>query len=243
MNLLLFIGTLYAIEPKEIIESAVERQQIENSIQTIRMTLVSKSGATKSRMFTMKLRRDSDALRSYTRFSEPSDIRGTQIVFIDRPNKKDPQLIYLPALKRVQRIVGRAQNGSFMGSDFSFADLEQSLSGEETHTLEHEDAEWWTIRSTDPNHKNYLYWSTKISKKDQIPYQVDYYAKNNTLLKRLTVENTREQDGRVIPIKTRMENHKKGTQTILEITEIRLNVPPEELPLDMFSPAYMEEND
>ena len=112
MNTLLFSALLYAKDPKEILEEAIQKQQLENSIQTVQMTLVSKSGSKQIRVFSMMIRRDDDALRSYTRFEKPNEIRGTQLVFVDRPNKKDPQLMYLPALGRVQRIAGNAQKGA-----------------------------------------------------------------------------------------------------------------------------------
>ena len=243
MIALFYSVALCAKEPKEIIEEAIAKQQIENSVQTIEMTLISRSGSEQKRVFEIMIRKDEDALRSYTRFLSPADIKGTQLVSIDRPGKKDPQLLYLPALKRVQRISGSAQKGSFMGSDFSFSDLELNMADNEIHSLESEDDSWWIIKTVSPNHKVYSSWSSKISKKDQLPYQIDYYAKNNTLIKSFVVEETKNKDGRIIPVKTRMKHKKKGSQTILEIQDIRLNVAPQEIPLHIFSPSYMEEND
>lgn len=243
MIALFYSAILFAKEPKEIIEEAIAKQQLENSIQTVEMTLVSPSGSEEKRTFEVVLRKDEDALRSYTRFLSPADIKGTQLVSIDRPGKKDPQLLYLPALKRVQRISGGAQKGSFMGSDFSFSDLELNISGTEVHSLESEDEDWWIVKTVPSQHKVYSSWSSKISKKDQLPYRIDYYAKNNTLLKSFVVEETQNKSGRIVPTKTRMKNQKKGSQTILEIQSIRLNVDPKEIPIRMFSPSYMEEND
>ena len=136
--------------PKEILEKAIEKRKFKNSYQELTMTLFAKNGAKRERSMQIYLQKDEDTLRSYTRFTAPADIKGTQLLFVDRPKQDDPQLLYLPALKRVQRISGRKKKGSFMGSDFQFSDLELSLSGTETHTLLSEDEQNWVIQSQDP---------------------------------------------------------------------------------------------
>ena len=41
----------------------------------------------------------------------------------DDPVRDDDQWLYLPALKKTKRIATGDKSGSFMGSDFSYADL------------------------------------------------------------------------------------------------------------------------
>ena len=104
-------------------------------IQQMQMTLVGRNGAKRERKFEMRVRKDGEVLRSYVRFSHPTDVSGTQLVIVDNPDKVDEQLLYLPALKRTNRIAGKARKGSFMGSDFSFEDLEISDSSAAKHSL------------------------------------------------------------------------------------------------------------
>ena len=78
------------------------------------MTLYAKNDTQQIRQMEIHVRKDSDVLRSYTRFTAPSEIEGTQLLFVDHPNQEDPQLLYLPALKRIQRISGAKKNGSFL---------------------------------------------------------------------------------------------------------------------------------
>lgn len=223
--------------PKEILETAIEKRQFKNSIQELTMTLFAKNGAKKERNMKIFLRKDDDTLHSYTRFTSPADIKNTQLLFVDRPQQEDPQLLYLPALKRIQRISGNKKKGSFMGSDFQFSDLELSLSGDETHTILSEDEKNWVIQSQDPKNKQYKHWITTISKTDYLPYTIEYYAKNGTLFKTLSIEETMNVDEHVIPKTTIMTNHKKGTKTQLQIQTIDIKT---EIPLDMFTPQQME---
>lgn len=227
-------------DPKEILETAIEKRQFHNSIQVLTMTLFAKNGSKTERSMEIHLRKDDEVLRSYTRFTSPPEIANTQLLFVDHPQREDPQILYLPALKRTQRISGSKKKGSFMGSDFQYSDLEMSLSGNETHTLLSEDEKTWTIQSQDPQNKQYKHWTTTISKADYIPYKVEYYAKNGTHLKTLSIEETMEVDHRIIPKTTVMTDHKKGSKTQIQIKKIQVNLSEEALPLDRFTVQQME---
>ena len=67
---------------------------------------------------------------------------------VDNPDTIDEQVLYLPALKRTNRIAGRARKGSFMGSDFAYEDLEISDAASATHALVSETDAVWVIDST-----------------------------------------------------------------------------------------------
>jgi hypothetical protein len=241
--LLFFPMIAHASDPKEILEEAIAKQQVENSIQTLTMVLISKNGSTQERTMEIHIRKDDDALRSYTHFIDPPEIAGTQLLFVDHPHKDDPQLLYLPALKRVQRISGSKKNGSFLGSDFRFSDLELSLNDKETHTLLSEDDKNWVIQSIDPKDKQYSSWQTTISKRDHLPYTIEYYAKNGSLAKTFSIEETMILDDRLIPKVTQMTNHKKGSKTRLTIEKIEINLSEDKLPLERFTPQNLRAND
>ena len=241
--LMLFSSLSLAKTPTEILEEAIAKQKIENSIQTITMTLIAKNGTKQERTMEIHVRKDEDAVRSYTRFSSPPEIAGTQLLFVDVPNQDDPQLLYLPALKRVQRISGSKKEGSFLGSDFLFSDLELSLDSNETHNIISEDDENWVIQSSNPQSKQYKHWITTISKKDLLPYSIAYYAKNGSHLKTFSIEKTMTVEGRLIPSLTTMSNHIKGTKTQLEVNTIEINLSSEKLPMERFSPQNLKIND
>ena len=229
----------YAQDPKEILEEAISKRQFQNSIQSLNMTLIAKNGSVQERSMEIHLRKDEDILRSYTRFTAPPEIANTQLLFVDHPKQDDPQLLYLPALKRVQRISGNKKKGSFLGSDFQYSDLELSLSGSETHTLLSEDDKRWVIQSEDPKNKQYKRWTTTISKVDHLPHTVEYYAKNGTHIKTLSIEETMTVEGQIIPKTTIMVNHKKGTKTRISIQDIDVNLSEDKLPLERFSPQQL----
>ena len=227
---------------QDIITQAQQTQKVDNSIQKLRMVLVSKSGAERVRELEMRIRRDGEVISSYTRFSHPSDVSGTQLIVIDSPDTIDEQLLYLPALMRVQRIAGRARTGSFLGSDFSFEDLEISGADEAQHTLISEDDTTWIIDTTPGEGSSYSRLRSTVSKSDYLPRKVEYFDKKGAALKVLTVEETTTDGSTVVPTRSVMHNLQKGTTTRLEIIEHQLNVAPEQIPEETFTASFMERN-
>jgi len=69
--------------------------------------------------------RKADLRRSRVDIVEPADVRGTAILLLEQAGDRDDlQYIYLPEYKKAKRITGSQKNGSFLGSDLTFADLE-----------------------------------------------------------------------------------------------------------------------
>ncbi len=226
--------------PREIVEEAEARRRIDNSVQTVKMTLISKSGSERVREFELKVRRDDDAVRSHTRFLAPADVAGTAMVIVDRPDQIDEQLLYVPALRRVTRISGRARSGSFLGSDFSFEDLEVSNSDTAKHTLVSEDTEVWVIETVPGPDSSYGRIVSSVRKSDYLPVKVEYFDDKGAPLKTLTVLDTLTSKNASFPKTSEMVNLKKGTKTRLEVQEYRVDVPKEELPDSLFSQTELE---
>jgi hypothetical protein len=57
------------------------------------------------------------------RFLSPADVQGTSVLVFDYEAKADDVWIYLPALRKTRRIVSSQKSQSFMGSEFSYGDL------------------------------------------------------------------------------------------------------------------------
>jgi hypothetical protein len=57
-------------------------------------------------------------------FMAPNDIKGTALLNWKNETREDDQWLYLPALKKTQRIAGSEKKKYFMGTDFTYADLE-----------------------------------------------------------------------------------------------------------------------
>jgi hypothetical protein len=84
-----------------------------------------KSGRTRSLAFNAKSRRYSPPLgKSVITFKAPADVAGMTFLQIQNSSSDDERFLYTPELKRSRRIAGSNRSESFMGTDYSFADLD-----------------------------------------------------------------------------------------------------------------------
>lgn len=62
--------------------------------------------------------------KSVSFFLSPTDVAGTAYLNYDYSDQRDDDSwLYLPALKQVRRVAAGDRSGSFMGSDFSYSDI------------------------------------------------------------------------------------------------------------------------
>jgi predicted RND superfamily exporter protein len=73
------------------------------------------------------------------RFYAPADVNGTSILLIEHSRSDDDIWIYLPALKKVRRLVASNKRDSFAGTDFSYGDVIGYAVDDWRHTLVGED--------------------------------------------------------------------------------------------------------
>jgi uncharacterized protein len=87
--------------------------------------LVSSDGATRMRRTVgqSKLKDGSSDMKRVTRFVEPADVRGTSTLVVEQAGRDDDIWVYLPALHKVRRLVASNKKDSFLGTDFSYADV------------------------------------------------------------------------------------------------------------------------
>ena len=119
-----------AAEPptgREIMERVDARDDGDNSdVQDLEMVLIDKRGASSACASCARYGRDvGEDKQSIMFFLSPADVEDTGFLTYDYddPARDDDQWLYLPALTKTKRIASSDKSGSFMGSDFSYADM------------------------------------------------------------------------------------------------------------------------
>ncbi len=124
-------------ELMEIMEKNFIVSKVPDSVADATFTLINKTGQERVRKTfgTTKLQENGIDNMRMTRFLSPPDVKGTVSLLIEHADKDDDIWIYLPALKKVRRLVSNNKKDSFVGTDFSYADVIGYKVGEWHYTL------------------------------------------------------------------------------------------------------------
>lgn len=168
-------------------------------------------------------------------FLSPSDVRGTKTLLIEHTGKDDDMWIYLPAMKKVRRLVSNNKKDSFVGTDISYGDMighrvedwKPAIIGEENI----DDKNCWIIeflpRSTDVSESSgYSKRIVWVGKESFVSIKGKSYDLSGQLLKKFKTKNLQKVDAvnnKWQPMYLEVENVQTSHKTILEINNYKAN--------------------
>ncbi|MCK4879853.1 MAG: outer membrane lipoprotein-sorting protein [Bacteroidales bacterium] len=182
------------------------------------------------------------------KFISPAEVRGTGILIFDYPEKSDDMWIYLPALRKTRRIVSREKSKSFMGSEFSNAnmtapgldDFSYSLLGKETINGK----SCYQVVSTPVNidledeygYSRSVAW---VDENNYLVYQIHYFDFDGELFKAITNSEFRELDrerGRYMVTRMKAINHQNKRSSEMVMDQVAVTT----TNASYFTVAYLE---
>jgi hypothetical protein len=182
-------------------------------------------------------------------FNAPADIRGTKTLLIEHSGGDDDIWIYLPAMKKVRRLVANNKKDSFVGTDFSYGDVIGYRVEDWNHTLLREETaagtDCWVIQSTPKSARvgevsGYSKRISWIDKRSYVAVKSEVYDAQGALLKRLAQDDIREVDPnnhKWQAMRVSAENIQTGHKTIIELKNFKANVGVSDAE---FTPAVLE---
>ncbi len=209
----------------------------------LRMTLTERDGSARTRVMEILGRRSSGLLQTVVRFLSPQDVAGTAFLMLEQRGQRSEQHIYLPGLRRTRRIVGRETEGSFMGSDFTYADMQGVDPQHATHTRMPDEkvgpTACYVVESMIKPDARSAYAKTQswVRTTDYLPLRTRFYDRAGKLLKTLYTRRVGELSGKPIVMEARMENQQTGHQTDLVVEAIERS---DGLPDATFTPSALE---
>jgi hypothetical protein len=113
------------LSAREIMEKVDARDDGDHSVEDLEMVLIDPRGGERVRRLRAYGRDVGRDEQSIMFFESPADVERTGFLTYDYkdPARDDDQWLFLPALSRTKRIASADKSGSFMGSDFSYADM------------------------------------------------------------------------------------------------------------------------
>ncbi|WP_444997188.1 outer membrane lipoprotein-sorting protein [Aliikangiella sp. IMCC44359] len=196
----------------------------------------------------MNLKRENErgSLRLF-RFVEPVDVSGVSFLIHENGADSDDIWMYLPSLSKTRRILSSSKHDSFMGSDFSYADLMSARTEEYKHEFINDtecmpidiNESCFIVQSTVLSEDNvrslgYQKLITYVSSQSFLPYRIRYFNKKNEELKKQNLSSF-VQDIKTstwIAQKRVMETIKKKSVSTLLLNTVKMG---EEYEKRMFS--------
>ncbi len=118
-------STAQELSAYEVMARVDARDDGETRIAQYTMVLIDRRDRQRSRDLVIYSKDYGEDSRTLSSFESPADIAGTAYLNHDwaDPDRDDDSWLYLPAMQRVRRIASSDTSDSFLGSDFTYADI------------------------------------------------------------------------------------------------------------------------
>jgi hypothetical protein len=236
---------------RDIMDKVTTTRKLDGSEAVIKMTVLGEGGQAREREISMatKLYDGGKTEKRIYRFLSPADVQGTGILVYDYADKPDDVWIYLPALRKTRRVVSSQRSQSFMGSEFSYGDLNIPSLDDFTYTLVKEEpmgGEPCYVVDLVPKNKEIAdaegyskktYW---VSKAKMAVLRGLYYDKDGKLLKELVAQDIKLLDAknkRYRAMHMEMTNKQNGRKSVFDTKKVTFSPNTKD---DFFTTAYLE---
>src|SRR4030043_896397 len=225
----LFNISAHALTGTDVAQKVFDRDHGKDSYAKTEMTLIDKKGNTRVREMISQRKKFGELEKSLIRFTSPADIEGTGFLSWENKDRDDDQFLYLPALRRVRRIVTSQKDMGFVNTDFTYEDLQRRKVENDQHRLLGEgkikDWQCWILESipkkeSDSQYGKFVSW---VVKEIYVPIKVEFYDKKGQMAKRYVVEKLQKIDGIWTEMELVMHDLKNNHETKLKVKETRYN--------------------
>ncbi|RMH36519.1 MAG: outer membrane lipoprotein-sorting protein [Deltaproteobacteria bacterium] len=207
----------------------------------VTMVLVDARGHRRERTLVMRSRTDGDTRYAFVRFVAPHDVAGTAFLGVDAGGERT-QHLFLPALHRTRRISSSQRNASFVGTDYSYADMDlrdvedaaarrradERVGGRDCYVIEARPA------SSDSEYARIDLW---IDKESLLPLRMQFFGDGGREIKRFAARKLDRVDGRWVILESKMVDLRRQHATVLRVDHIDLR---DDIPLERFTVRALE---
>jgi len=228
---------VHSQDPDEILKKIEQNMSSDNRIFESSMTI---HGARTNRTVTSKSYSVGDK-QSFTEYLSPAREKGTKML------KLENQLwIYSPSTDRIIQISGHMLRQSVMGSDLSYEDMMEDRKVTEIYSAVVtgnemiEGRKTWILELT-AKVSDVAYYKRKmwVDAERYVPMREELYAKSGQLLKRTTLSEVENINGRWFPMKVVYKDMlKQGDGTEFRITSVKFD---QKIPEYIFTKASLKQ--
>jgi len=168
--------------------------------------------------------------RSVLRFTLPAEVKGVALLIVNHPDRASDQWMWTPALERDRRIALQDRSTRFFATDFSFEDLEERDVDQYDYRMMGEEAvdgvPCWRIEATPKRGRSSQYSHSHLwIRRDNYAFARIENLVRGAVARRLEYRDLRNVDGIWTAHRLEMADLRRGSRTILTISQLAYNVP------------------
>jgi outer membrane lipoprotein-sorting protein len=209
------------------------------SVRRLDITISSENGESTRYTAAQARKQTPDGDAMLTVLLAPEATRGIAVVVRERPQQDDVLWVYLPAVRRVRKIVPAARYEAFVHSDFTYADL-GFVSMRETYKLlpaeKVDGATRYVLQETPRDRWQYARIVDHVAPDTWLPLRREFYDPSNTLWKVEELADVTAVDGVPTPTRVRMQDVQQGGSSEIHVSAVRYDV---DVPDTLFEPEHL----
>ena len=226
-----------ALTANEIVARGEDAMRVKGVQGISTMRIIDEKGGERVRKMKQasKLFDNGETEKRLIRFMEPADVKGTGLLTFDYKSKGDDLWLYMPALRKVRRIVSTEKAKNFLGSEFSYSDMSPPSPDEFTFKLLGEEKikdvlcykiEWIPKSEVVAKENGFSRRVIFVGKEDFMFRKSLYYDSEDKLFKELIVHEIKELDTKNHKFRAmnlEMINHQNGRRSTLVNEKLEFN--------------------
>lgn len=221
------------LSAQQIVDKTLERNTFgyDNAVVRLKLDITTSKGTERTRSIEMRALERDGLGKTLVRFLAPADVAGTVFLVQENKDRDNDQYLYLPAFNKVKRISGSQRDQKFMGTDFTYADMEsQNLRKSKLQRLADTsvgDNAVYVIEAMPLIEQDGQYGKTVsyVHRESFVPIKIEFFDKNMKLLKVLTVARLEKRDTRWVVSDVTLKDVQNGSHTRMLVEKIDFSTP------------------
>lgn len=239
-------SVIFAQTAREISDKSTKAIDFKAMEMALTLKIYDAKGRERIRQITTASKKFGEINKTIIKFTAPADIKGTAMLIYDYENKDDDMWIYMPALRKTRRIVSSEKGKSFMGSEFTNADMSkpnmEDFDYKILSTETYKGHSCWKIETTcksedieDENgYSKKIAW---IEKATYLCHRIEFHDLAGELYKIQSIEQYKKQlNGKYFAFYMKMENKQNDRKSVMTINKFQIG---SKLTESRFTPAML----
>lgn len=230
ISALLLAAPLAADDARRILEESEAKHRSKSERYAGELSVISRDGKVRKKSWRSWREGYAGDSKQLIRFVDPPEVRGVGFLSLGHTGKNPDQWLYLPSMKRERRIATQDRDASFVGTDFSYEDMEEfdqskwdvSTKGEETI-----DGQACVVIEARPRERS-VYDRKRIALRKDILFVVraESFKKGEAQpIKRLVFSEVEQVSGHWVARRFEMLDLWKGSRTVVFLQQIAFDEP------------------